>query len=379
LEPSAAPKRAPQLARFFSALGALARRERSQSVRISWFGDSHTAADYLTGAVRAALVRHYGSGGPGFVRVGLPSYRHDLVTVTRVGAFHVAPVSPARRAPQGDGVFGPGGIRVTPTANAARITLKLLPHAAVGSLRFSVLFDLPPGAAFVISADQQSLEVSDRERGERLTGSPISRVALEADATSLLGIEVRAGRPRFYGVLVESTKPGVVLDTFGINGARVATPLAWAEAPFIAEIGALQPDLVVVAYGTNEAFDDLRVEAYDRQLGDLLGRLQRAAPQADCLVVGPPDALSPNFEPAARVAAIADVHAQVAARLGCAFVSAQGLMGGPGAFRDWLRRDPPLASSDRIHLTPRGYRRLGELVAASAFGEPASGADKNSP
>jgi lysophospholipase L1-like esterase len=374
--------RASELSRFFAALDALGRHERTDSVRILWFGDSHTAADYYTGAVRQALVRHYGSGGLGFVRLGLASYRHDLATLNRVGHFKIEPEPPSRRSLQDDGVFGLGGMRAIPMPGAARMTLKLAARAFAGSVKFRLLFELPPASAFRVTAGDQALEVVDASQAEHLPGSPILRVELTAPATSVLTVEVQKGRPRFYGAVVEGAEPGVVLDTLGIDGARVATPLAWAETPFIAEVAARRPELLVLAYGTNEAFDEQNVEAYDRQLVELLGRLRRGAPAADCLVVGPPDALGSNGETAPRVGLISAVYARVAARLGCAFVSAQALMGGPGGFASWLREEPPLARPDRIHLSPRGYKRLGELLAASVLGEavplPAV-VDKNSP
>ncbi|HWA73635.1 MAG TPA: GDSL-type esterase/lipase family protein [Polyangiaceae bacterium] len=376
------PPRAPELRRFFSALEALERHERSESVRVLWFGDSHTSADYLTGAVRSALTRHYGSGGPGFVRLGVAPYRHDLATLNRIGRFRLEPEPPSRRSLQDDGVFGLGGIRALPHAGPVKMTVKVGSRAATGPLKFRLLFELPQGSAFHVSVGDQSLLVGDRTRVERVPGSPILRVELTAEPGSVLTVEVRKGRPRFYGVIVEGAQPGVVLDTLGIDGARVATALAWSEAPFEAEVAARRPELVTLAYGTNEAFDEQNVEAYDGQLSDLLGRLRRAAPAADCLVLGPPDALASNGETQPRVALISNVYARVAARLGCAFASGQALMGGPGAFGSWLREDPPLSRSDRIHLTPRGYRRLGELLAASVFGEPLpalEGTDKNSP
>jgi lysophospholipase L1-like esterase len=376
------PLRAPELSHFFSALEALERHERSESVRVLWFGDSHTAADYLTGAVRSALTRHYGSGGPGFVRLGVAPYRHDLATLNRIGRFRLEPDPPSRRSLSDDGVFGLGGIRALPNAGPVKMTLKVGSHAALGQLKFRLLFELPEAAAFHVSVGERALLVSDAAQAERVPGSPILRLELTAEPNSMLTIEVRRGRPRFYGVIVERVQPGVVLDTLGIDGARVATALAWGEASFIAEVAARRPELVTLAYGTNEAFDEQNVEAYDRQLSDLLGRLRRGAPAADCLVLGPPDALASNGETQPRVALISNVYERVATRLGCAFESAQALMGGPGAFGTWLREDPPLSRPDRIHLTPRGYRRLGELLAASVFGEPlppTEGNDKISP
>src|SRR5687767_11433326 len=45
---------------FFAALQQLGAGTRSQHVRVLWLGDSHTAADYLSGAVRTALAERFG-------------------------------------------------------------------------------------------------------------------------------------------------------------------------------------------------------------------------------------------------------------------------------------------------------------------------------
>jgi lysophospholipase L1-like esterase len=371
--------RLPELSRFYGALSALAHHQRSDSVRIWWLGDSHTASDFWTGAVRSALIERYGSGGPGFLRLGVP-LRHDLATFERNGRFRIEPESPARRSPQDNGVFGPGGMRVTPLSPGARLSVRVSPQALRGRARFTLLYDFKQPGDFVVRLGAASFTLSASTEALHVPGSPILRRTFEGSASDVFSIEARRGKPRFYGVYVEGTEAGVVLDTFGINGARIATALAWAEAPFVAEVSARNPDLVVVAFGTNEAFDELRVSAYDAQLKSLLARLRQRG-TVDCLVLGPPDAMAPGGEPVPRVSEITQVYAAAARSAGCAFVSAQALMGGPGSFQRWQQEEPQLASADRIHLTPKGYRKLGELTLGALFGgaaEPLS-VLKNSP
>ena len=43
-------------------------------------------------------------------------------------------------------------------------------------------------------------------------------------------------------------------------------------------------------------------------------------------------------------------------------------MGGAGSMDRWVDADPALGAADRVHLTSRGYRTLGELVAAALLG-----------
>lgn len=370
-EPSPeAPPEPSALARFRGALQALERGGRRESVRILWLGDSHTAADFMTGAVRSILWQHYTPGGPGFVRLGAPVYRHDRAAVTRIGRFRVEPEPPSRRARQDDGVFGLGGMRVTPTVGAT-VTVKLGRDALRGKARHQVLFDLAGAGAFQARLGGRVVRVPADAPGRKVPGSPILRLDLEGGEADALVLEATRGQPRFYGLVVEGSEPGVVLDTVGINGARVATALAWAEEPFVAEVRERKPDLLVIAYGTNEAFDGTSVERYAVELTTLLQRLRRGAPSADCLVLGPPDALEPGATPLARVAQIAATFERTAREIGCAFVDGQALMGGPGGFLAWQQQKPPLAQADRIHLTPDGYRLLGSKIAAELLGEGA--------
>ncbi len=84
------------------------------------------------------------------------------------------------------------------------------------------------------------------------------------------------------GLIAEGAEPGLVLDAVGIDGARLATALAWNESSFEAALRSREPSLVALAFGTNEAFDADKIEKYRGQYREVLGRVQLAAPNADC-------------------------------------------------------------------------------------------------
>ena len=72
------PLECPQvLAPFYESLRALQEdpgtsRPEPRVVRILHFGDSHVAADFWTGDLRALLQARFGDGGPGYVMPGRP-------------------------------------------------------------------------------------------------------------------------------------------------------------------------------------------------------------------------------------------------------------------------------------------------------------------
>jgi len=350
------------LGHFFEALGQLQKGTRQSHVRVLWLGDSHTNADFLSGTVRALLREQFGDGGPGFVRIGTKPYRHDGVKLGREGAWNVDPDPPARRSLQDDGVFGLSGTRAVPGADGS-FSLQVIAHDAAGDAkaRFELSYSLPPGASFSLELAGKKQRV-DAKTPADVTASGIAHVTLSAPLKSQLLLLPERGAPRFFGVIVEqSAKPGVVLDTLGIDGARLETPLAWNEAAFVDEVARRAPELFVVAFGTNEAFDAVKVERYAKHLADVVQRLRRGAPQASCLVLGPTDApLGDGSVP--RVAEVSAVLHKASQQLGCSFVSLQQLMGGEGSFAKGMRAKERLAQPDKLHLTPKGYQELGRAL-----------------
>jgi len=350
---------------FERALAGLDSKKRSDHARIVWFGDSHTAADFMTGEIRRKLGERFGVGGPGLVRLGVSSYRHEGVKLVHEGRFRIEPEPPSRRSTEGDTALGFEGMRAIPADAHARIDARIDARAVRGTVHYELLFELPPGASFRVAVGSSKHLIDARTHLTRVQGSPILRLGLEGPASDALELDSMSGAPRFYGMLAEGSEPGVVLDTSGIDGARVATALAWNADVFAAELRARRPDLVAIAYGTNEAFDSRRAESIGTELTALVERVRRGAPAADCLVVGPPDAAAPDFTSLPHVIEIEGVLRQTAARLGCAFFSLRAAMGGDGSFERWLRASPQLSRGDRIHFTPAGYTALGDAVAAA--------------
>jgi lysophospholipase L1-like esterase len=366
----AAPSARDSLAleRFGHALAALEAKSRKDHVRVLWLGDSHTAADFLTGALRRKLFLRFGAGGPGLIRLGAGPYRHEGVKLVREGRWRIEPDPPASRSSEGDTAFGFAGLRAVPVDARARVEARIDARAVKGNVRYELLFDLPRGASFKLAVGATRRVIDQRTQVERAVGSPILRLRVQGPASAGLEISRISGSPRFYGVLAEGSEPGVVLDTSGIDGARVATALAWNPEVLAAELRERPPELFVVAYGTNEAFDNRRAELIGTETATLVERLRRGAPNADCLVVGPPDAAAPDFTSLPRVAEIDDALGRSAAELGCGFFSLRAAMGGDGGFARWVRESPPLARGDRVHLTPAGYERLGEALAGALIG-----------
>jgi lysophospholipase L1-like esterase len=177
------------------------------------------------------------------------------------------------------------------------------------------------------------------------------------------------GTVRLFGIVVEREGPGVVVDSLGVNGARVMAMNAWDEAVFTSDLAHRGPDLVVLWYGANAVGDDwYSTEQYEQWVVDAVDRVRQAVPDASCLLVGPPDMARQTLAdrgPWGTPPALAGIiEAQrVAAQLaGCGFFDLFAAMGGEGTALQWASQDPPLLAADGIHFTRAGYEALADLL-----------------
>jgi lysophospholipase L1-like esterase len=352
--------------RFFESLAGLEAGRSQEDVRIVQFGDSHTAADIETAVARRALQGRFGDGGRGFVALGKPwkGYFQDGVRCGMSSGWAPEHGKLAKGHFSGDGLYGLAGIGVETRSHGARAWTDI----TTGTARAEIAYlEQPNGGSFDVFVDGVRV-VRIATRGERTTSAFRTFDISEGAAHQL---EVRAtgdGDVRVFGISLDRTRPGIVFDALGINGARVTTCLQWDESHWAEQLKHRSPALVVLAYGTNESTDDaMPPQTYERQLVDLLGRVARAVPSASCLLMGPPDRAVRDgdaWTTSAKLKEIITSQRRVAEAAGCAFYDQLEAMGGEGTVAGWAQEDPPRAQKDRVHLTRDGYAQLGSSFAS---------------
>jgi lysophospholipase L1-like esterase len=353
------------LSRLFSSLATVDDGHAHDDVRIVQFGDSHTACDVGTSAFRHLLQARFGDGGRGFVSVGRPwkNYWQDGI---RGGMqdFEPAKVTFKDRRFVGDGRYGLLGVGIDATRGGARAWTEVASRFSRVEIDY---WQEPQGGSFDVLVD----------------GAKHGRVATQAAQASSgfyaldlpdapHQIELRTvgdGEVRVFGMALDRSRAGVVVDALGVNGAQVSTLLREDEDHFVEQLRHRAPDLVVLAFGTNEALDPLLTDAdYERKLVDLLGRVERAAPSASCLLLGPPDLArraekGKEWKTWPRVVEISAAQRRVAEAARCAYYDQLEAMGGPGSMAAWAAEPESRGSSDRVHLRKNGYTQLGTSFA----------------
>jgi len=361
-EPLLSPSGGTELTAFYEALRALARGEDPDGkVRILLYGASHTDADVYPQYVRRYLQDRFGDGGHGFVHVAKPWrwYGHfDM----EVDGFKYWRTDYAQRPDaREDGMFGLLGASLA-ASNKKAFGRVFHRNGTTGAIYELYYLQQPKGGSFRVLVDGAAVATVKTRAPQ--TGPGYHLLQLTEGSHAIEIQPVGNGEVRMFGMTVETSTPGVVVDTLGIGGTRAANLLSWNEPLWREHVQRRDPALVVLAYGTNEATDtDQSIEAYEHRLREVVARVQAAAPRASCLLVGPGDFPLPlgtgDFGPRPRLRQIIEIQKTIARDTGCAFWDALAFMGGDLSMVQWVNAIPQMAKGDHIHLTRRGYVRMG--------------------
>jgi lysophospholipase L1-like esterase len=350
---------------FHTALHAA--EENKGQARIVFYGASHVAADIYTDVLRTRLQNRFGEAGAGFAHPArpLPHYHHPSLYFENSTGWTGVHVKASSPEPDHYGLAGMYVVSAGRRSGRSAFTTK----AHAGLTGFASELDLyywkqPAGGHLRLSIDGKPHEIA--------TASPSAGPGYEhfsmADGPHRFEFFTHGDGPvRLFGISLERSNPGVILDTLGIPGARAANHLLWEDSLYREQLALRKPNLVVLAYGTNESGDDGQpIEEYAADLRRVVARVRQVAPQASCLLIGPSDRPHPTDEGSyidrPRTAQIVSTQRQVSAEFGCGFFDMVAFMGGPMSMIHWCREEPPLGASDHVHFTQRGYETFGNVL-----------------
>jgi len=275
------------LAPFFAKL-AHAKGRTGAPVHILQIGDSHTAGDQLTGAWREILQARYGSGGRGVLPPGRP---YDGYTTRGVTARMSPGWSIAADFGAGWSDFHPplglSAFSATSQQDGATMAIEADPTQAFD--RFTVCAMAKEGAgklalrAGTVSVDFDLDSVSER---------PTCRTVRTDTPTT--GADITAtGQVTITSWATFADQGGVAVSNVGVVGSQLVHFSRTDDAVLAEELRQYKPDLIVVAFGTNEGFNPRFTPfEYDIILRTQIGRLRRLAGNVPILLLGAPDALT---------------------------------------------------------------------------------------
>ncbi|MGA8495942.1 MAG: GDSL-type esterase/lipase family protein [Xanthobacteraceae bacterium] len=355
-------------------------------------GDSHTAADYFTGELRQKLQARYGNGGVGYLDAGKPhiGVRSGAMKITASPGWTYHSIQRSDNIAE----FWLSGFNAVATASGEVLTFASDTPVPFDSIEIEALRQ-PGGGSIDISLDGAVKSSAD------LNGTAVEPVVLRlrpdgAPSDRVRQIEIRSrgtGVVSIASIGVYQKQAGVSYNNIGYPGATIDLVNKFDEKLMADGLRRLDPQIVVLVFGTNEASKpNLDAARYERNYEKAIARIQAALPNAKIVLVGPPDGAErpPHClgkgpadaachpappsdgalytEPAdcdwhtiAHLDLVRDVERKIADRHGFVYWNWATINPNQCAAHQLVGASPPLMTPDHVHFTPAGYVKGADL------------------
>ncbi|MCB5270740.1 MAG: GDSL-type esterase/lipase family protein [Candidatus Cloacimonetes bacterium] len=332
----------PALTDFYRKLLEL-RAGRREQVVIYQIGDSHIQSGFFCGTARSALQKYFGNAGRGLI------FPHKLAGTNQPDDYQISSSSRFGSISKPRSLSG-YTLEVT---NPATLRVKTNSFFQIDS-KFDQIRVFTDGNAD-FSAEPGFLETA-REDNRACSSHLLSFADMKSEAE----VKLPGSMQRLYGLSLERQERGLLYHSMGINGAGFYNMAN--EQQFFQQIGILEPDLIIISLGTNDAQGRYRDDVMKANLKLFMKNLQAANPNSAILFTLPPDSYK-GGKPNTAISSVEASIREYAAQHDLAWWELRSVMGGAGSINTW--RQSKMAARDLLHYTPKGYMLQGHLFYQS--------------
>jgi lysophospholipase L1-like esterase len=368
------------LSPFFDALSS--GLPSKSLIHVLHYGDSQIEGDRITSYLRSRMQQRFGGRGVGLLHLVPHSYQPGSIRQSSTSNWEKIVLVDL---PKGIGLghkfgvlggysfFGKSkGILSRGGFNEASVTIQRLGKATLSRSfsRVRLLYGYS-SEPFMASVSAGGM-VIDAEMVSPTKG--INQLIFDTpNEHSTLKLEFKGDEsPLFYGISLES-KTGVMVDNIALRGSSGTDFTRANEADLMVFYKTLNVRLIILQFGANLVPHVVESYTYyENQLYRQIEALKRAKPDAAILVIGVSDASKKegsNFMSYPNIEKIRNAQRNAAKRAGAAFWDCYEAMGGQNSMPAWVKANPPLASKDYVHFSPRGANLIAEMFYSALFGE----------
>lgn len=345
----------------WSAASAALAYSEEDMFTVLHIGDSHVQADFATGCVRDLFGEDYISAGRGLiVPLKLAGTNQPVdYTISSESKFDC---NKLLKFPLHGGPMGFTGVALTPQTREFDFNIKAgQPYEKIkvyysgGAMFVDKVADESEPLVFAHHSDQNCLEIN--------LPMPCSDVTLGLHSLGSVDI---------YGFELVSDIVGVLYHAIGNNGATFDNYNDIND--FGKSVSALNPSLIIVSLGTNEAFGRFDRESMYRSVSTFVDDIRRHNPSSTILLVTPAECQRRSsyrrkgsrrrrygaYKVNENIALARNVILDYGRKNNIAVYDWYDIAGGVGSSAGWIAGG--LLSKDRVHYTRKGYEVQGELL-----------------
>lgn len=347
-----------KLNRFYTKLQAL-ENDKSEKVRIAYFGDSMNDGDFIVQDVRSEFQEKFGGRGVGFVAItslsanarGSVSHQYSKGWKSQSFIKEKKPRNP----------FGLDGQVFFADSEGQWVKYKAQSQKHATELYKPTLFygkSANHNGHITVKSGKDSLSTLNLAPSGLL-----NTLSLGNNTRSLQVNFVMADSIPVYGLNFDDGK-GVHIDNFSTRG-NSGLPLSILNPSMMnAFNNILEYDLIVLQYGANVlGYGSTKYGWYEKSMATVVNNLKQCFPNADILIISTADkATKVETEMLTDPAVIPLARSQknYAQKTGSAYINLYSLMGGEGSMIKWV--NDGLAGKDYTHFTASGSRKIGKLL-----------------
>lgn len=325
----------------------------NRPVRIVHIGDSHIQADMSTGYARRLFQQQYGVAGRGLIvplKLASTNEPRDYA-ITSTSEFEAEKLLNRNWSRR----MGFTGVSLSPKTSSFDFSIR----AADDFERIYIYYNGAPVSVTSVEYNGAPLFCPTSDEPDCLEiGLPFPCDEITVNLTSF-------GPVNIYGMELISDVVGVTYSAIGINGATYS---CYNRVPdFGRSIAALEPDLIIISLGTNEAFGKVDPSEITSQIDALVSDLTKQNPDVGLMLVTPAECHQrirrkrrTSFAVNKRIAEVRKIILEYASRHSIPVYDWYEVAGGDGSSADWI--DAGLFSADHIHYSRQGYELGGRLL-----------------
>jgi lysophospholipase L1-like esterase len=345
---------------FFEKLSCLRKSSGDsfvKTVSVVHIGDSHIQADFLTGTTRKLMNHYFGNPGRGLIAPNrlMKSNNGRHYKVTSTNQWNHSFVVKPNNIP-----IGITGLGLQTKNITADINILTVDESFPGEWDFNKV-------TTYCNFDKADIYLLHPNVIQTDTISPFARAFLLDRLTNNVEINFVSLEKEISvsGFHLSNGNRGVFYHSIGINGAKFCS---YNQCPedFYQQIASLNPDLVIISMGTNEAMlktiDEYQLHS---DISDFVFNIRHSSPNTAVIFTTPVETFAKtgrktSILPNHRVGKIRNIIANFAEKNGYPYWDLYNIAGGKDSALEWNKKK--LFVKDRIHLTQRGYEYQGELL-----------------
>ncbi|MCM1255795.1 MAG: GDSL-type esterase/lipase family protein [Duncaniella sp.] len=341
-------------------------------VSIVHIGDSHIQADFSTGITRELLQYDFGNAGRGLIaplKISGTNEPRDYLFQSKNSWDPVKLMSA-----KWDHTVGFTGTSIRPINSSSEFTFGTSDADDYNPFKSATIFHngkLTIKGIFTPEGNPlQYRTIPSRD---------YTQIILDSAATKINVKFASAGDLTVFGASLSGDRPGVFYHAIGNNGATFDTYNRIGTVG--AGISPLQPHLIILSLGTNEAFGKFNSQDFARSIDRLVKNVKAANPEALILLTTPMECqrsvttskkvrakgkkrryrtvTSKSYVVNKNIAPVRQAILNYAKSNSLPVYDWYEVAGGNGASANWITNG--LFAKDRVHHTQKGYTIEGRL------------------